>query len=378
MVKDMSDGDFEELLRGFDYTFKKGDLVKGIVYGYDSDGAIVDIGAKAVASVPEREASYEDNIIISSVLEKGKEYEFLIIREEDEEGKFLLSRKRVDLAYAWKELEKIKEADEIIEGTITQCVKGGLIVDIIGVKGFVPSSQLRNKDMECTVGDKIQLKILTLDSQQGNFILSNKKVFKETTEEVKKAVFSQIEIGQIVKGEVVRITDFGAFVDIGGVDCLLPLSQISWRWVEHPTDLLKIGEKIEVEVIDVDHAKQRISLSLKNVKPDPWLEAQKEIKEGDIREGTITRIKNFGAFVEIYPGVEALLPHNELTEYQNKNNCIFKIGDKIKASINKFNPADKRISLGLDVNDAPAEEKKPRAKKAKKEAEEEVKEAPEE
>jgi len=366
----VSDKEFEEMLKGFDYSFKKGDLVKGIVYGYDSEGAIVDIGAKMTATVPSKEASTDDNLSVELALEKGKEYEFLIIREEDEDGKFLLSRKRVDLAYTWKELEKIKESDEVIMGTVVQVVKGGLLVDIIGVKGFVPTSQLRSKDTECSVGDKIELKILTMDAQQNNFILSNKKVYSESSAEVKKAVFSQIEIGQIVKGEVVRITDFGAFVDVGGVDCLLPLSQISWRWVEHPTDVLTVGDKIDVEVIDVDHAKQRISLSLKNVSPDPWIEAEKEIKEGDVRDGVITRIKHFGAFVEIYSGVEALLPHAELVDYQNGNNCLFKVGDKVKAKIIKFNPSDKRIALGLELNsgEVSTEEKPKKSKKSQKES----------
>lgn len=342
-----SDSEFEQLLNNYDYKFQKGDLVKGIVCGYDSEGAIVDMGAKTAAIVPSREANLDPTEPIEKALEKGKEYEFLIIREEDEEGKFMLSRKKVDLAYTWKELEKIKEADEVIMGTVASCVKGGILVEILGVRGFVPSSHLRNKEAEHNVGDKIELKILTLDSQQNNFILSNKKVFTESSDEAKKTVFAQIEVGQVLKGDVVRIADFGAFIDIGGVDGLLPLSQISWRWVDHPTDILKVGDKIDVEVIGVDHDKHRVSLSLKNLEPDPWIEAEKQIKEGDMREGTITRIKHFGAFVEVYPGVEALLPHNELLEYQNINNCIVQVGDKINTRILKFNPTDKRIALSV-------------------------------
>lgn len=351
-----SDNDFEKLLNQYDYTFKKGDLVKGIVWSYDSEGVIVDIGSKTSAIVPVREAKLDSSEPVENVLEKGKEYEFLIIKEEDEEGRFLLSRKRVDLAYTWKELEKIKEADEVIMGTIAACVKGGILVDILGVRGFVPSSHLRNKESEHSVGDKIELKILTLDSQQNNFILSNKKVFTENAEEAKNTVFAQIEVGQVLKGDVVRITDFGAFIDIGGVDGLLPLSQISWRWVDHPADILTVGDKIDVEVIGVDHNKHRVSLSLKNLEVDPWIEAEKQIVEGEKREGSITRIKHFGAFVEIFSGVEALLPHNELLEYQNANNCILKVGDKIQTTILKFNPTDKRIALSLKDS---AEGKKP-------------------
>lgn len=344
-----SDSEFETLLNKYDYSFKKGDLVKGIVCAYDSEGVIIDIGSKTAAVVPVREAKIDSTEAtpIEKVLEKGKEYEFLIIREEDEDGRFVLSRKKVDLAYSWKELEKIKEADETILGAVASCVKGGVLVDILGIRGFVPSSHLKCKESEIKVGDKIELKILTLDSQQNNFILSNKKVFAENAEDAKKTVFAQIEVGQVVKGDVVRIADFGAFIDIGGIDGLLPLSQISWRWVDHPSDVLKVGDKIDVEVIGVDHDKHRVSLSLKNLESDPWVEAEKQISEGDLREGTITRIKHFGAFVEVFPGVEALLPHGELLEYQNTNNCILQTGDKISTTILKFNPTDKRIALSV-------------------------------
>lgn len=353
-----SNSEFESLLNKYDYNFKKGDLVKGIVWSYDSEGVIVDIGSKTSAIVPTREAKIDLSEPIEKVLEKGQEYEFLIIREEDEDGRFVLSRKKVDLAYNWKELEKIKESDEVILGTVASCVKGGVLVDILGIRGFVPSSHLRCRETEINVGDKIELKILTLDSQQNNFILSNKKVFSENAENAKKTIFSQIEVGQVLKGDVVRIADFGAFIDIGGVDGLLPLSQISWRWVDHPSDILKVGDKIDVEVIGVDQDKHRVSLSLKNLENDPWIEAEKQITEGEEREGIITRIKHFGAFVEVFPGVEALLPHGEVLEYQNINNCILKVGDRINTTILKFNPADKRIALSVKglVEDKKAEE----------------------
>lgn len=342
-----SELDFEELLKEYDYNFQKGDLVKGIVCGYDGHGVMVDIGAKTIAQVPTREAVDKDENL-ESKFEKGKEYEFLIIREEDEDGKFLLSRKKVDLAYAWKELEKAKANEETILGSIVGIVKGGVLVEISNVRGFVPSSQLRSKESDLEVGGKLELKILTLDSQQNNFILSNKKVYEDSAVEARKNVFSQIEAGQVVKGDVVRITDFGAFIDLGGIDGLLPLSQLSWRWIDHPTDILKVGDKIDVEVIAVDHDKQRVSLSLKNLEPDPWLEAEKQIKEGDKIEGTITRIKHFGAFVEVFPGVEALLPHSEVIDLQNQKDCILQVGDKVMTYILKFNPTDKRIALTVN------------------------------
>lgn len=347
MVDVLSNDEFEALLNKYDRSLKKGELVKGTVYGYDSEGVIVDIGSKSAAVVPEKEVSV-DNKKPEEVLLKGEEYDFLIISDSDENGKFLLSRKKVDLFYAWQDLKKIKEANEIIKGEIVQVVKGGLLVEILGIRGFVPSSQIQDRTVEYNVGDKIEIKILSLDEEHNNFVLSNKKVFNDTVEHTKEEIFSQIEVGQVIKGKVVRVTDFGAFVDIGGFDCLLPLSQLSWKWVEHPTDLLKIGDEIEVGVFDVDVSKQRITLSLKSITPDPWEAATEVIEEGCEREGLITRIKSFGAFVEIYEGVEALLPHNELVEHQNKTNTIIEVGDKIKVKILKFNPKDKRISLGIE------------------------------
>ena len=350
MVEKYSNDDFEALLAKYDYKFKRGDIVRGVVCAYESDGAIVDIGSKSTAFIPSYEVSSDKRLKVQDVLEKNTEYEFLITQEADENGKFTLSYKKVAAAHTWSELEKIKEADETIAATITQIVKGGIIVDISGVQGFIPQGQLCARETVANPGDKIEVKILTLDKSQNNLILSNKKVFETNMAETRKNVLSQIEVGQVVKGEVVRITDFGAFVNVGGVDCLLPLSQISWKWVEHPTDLLKVGQEINVEIIDIDYNKQRISLSLKNIEPDPWLKAEAELKEGDIKEGVVTRVKTFGAFIEVLPGVEALLPQSAVSAFQNKSNKMLTAGDRISTRIEKFNPKDKRISLGLPEN----------------------------
>ena len=306
MVEKYSDSDFEALLNQYDYHFKRGDIVKGVVCAYESDGAIVDIGSKCTAFVPSYEVSADKKIKVEDVLEKNTEYEFLITNECDENGKFNLSYKKVHLAHTWAELAKIKEADETIMVTISQSVKGGLIADVSGVQGFIPQGQLCARESICNPGDKIEVKILTLDKAQNNLILSNRKVFETNMAETRKNVFAQIEVGQ----------------------------------------------EINVEIIDIDHGKQRISLSLKNTEPDPWIKAEEELKEGDIKEGVVTRIKPFGAFVEVLPGVEALLPQSELAEMQNKNGSILKVGDKVDTKIIKLNPQDKRISLGLPINEA--------------------------
>lgn len=346
--KNLTDAEFEALLGNYDYSFQKGDLVKGIVCSYDSSGVIVDIGAKTAAFVPEKEAIVDKSVPIEETLKKGQEYEFLIIKEEDEDGRFMLSYKKVALAYSWRELEQLKAEDATVEGVIVSTVRGGVLVEVKGVRGFVPSSHLKLKSTENVVGEKLELKILTMDIQQGNFILSNRKAYAEDKDGSKKDLFESLEVGQVVKGEVVRITDFGAFVDIGGIDALLPLSQLSWRWVDHPSDILKVGDVINVEVIVIDKDKQRVSLSLKNLEKDPWLEAKDKFKDGDVVEGTITRIKHFGAFVEVYPGVEALLQEKDLVEYQNQKGVIVKVGDVVKTKILKFNPDDRRISLSFE------------------------------
>lgn len=347
MPNNAADMDFEALLKQYDYTFKKGDIVKGTVCSYDTTGVSVDIGAKNIAIVPLYEVSAQRGTSPEEVLKKGEEYEFLITQDADDDGRFVLSYKRVHMAYIWLELEKAKQSDETIAAPVIQVVKGGVIVDISGLQGFVPQGQIYTGNPPVKVGDKLELKILTVDKKQNNLILSNKKVYESSIEESRKNVLSQVEVGQIVKGEVVRLTDFGVFVNVGGLDCLLPLSQLSWKWVEHPSDLLSVGQVIDAEIIDIDTKKNRISLSLKNLEPDPWENAAKEFQEGMVTDGLVTRIKNFGAFVEVKKGVEALLPQNCLEAYQKNTGKELKTGDSIKVKIIKFNSKDRRISLDL-------------------------------
>ncbi len=349
MTTRVTDEEFNELLKNYDYSFKVGDIVKGKVFSYSSDAILVDIGAKTNAICPQREAKLNRDDNVKEILKKDETYDFLIIQEEDEEGRLTVSYKKVALAQCWQELEAVKAQDKIVEGIVVSPVKGGVLVEVMGIRGFVPSSHLRVKEDESLINQKLELKILTLDMAQNNFILSNKKVYADSAEDIKKDIFTQLEVGQVVKGEVSRIADFGAFVDIGGVDGLLPLSQISWRWVDHPQDVLKIGEKINVEIISVDYDKNRVSLSLKNLEPDPWVEAKGKINEGQRIQGKITRLKHFGAFVEVCPCVEALLPQNEVIQYQNEHGVVLEVGDTIETMIIKFNADDRRIALTVNI-----------------------------
>lgn len=337
--------EFERLLKGFDYSFKRGDVVKGTIVGFISNGVSVDIGAKTTAFLPLREVSTDYLQSASSLLRVGEEREFYILKEEDDEGQLTLSLKRVMLAQIWSKLEEIKGNDSVVESDVLSVVKGGILVEVMGIRGFVPSSHLRVKDAETLVGKRIPLKILSLDPVKNNLILSHRKVVFDQQAEQRKDVFDRLGVGVSVEGEVVRLADFGAFVDLGGIDGLLPLSQMSWRWVDHPADLLKVGDKITVEIIGIDHDKQRVSLSLKTQQPDPWDEIAKTHQVGQKVVGKVTRIKHFGAFIEVYPGVEALLPSKEVYEYENENKIKLNLHQEITTTIVRFMPEDRRMSL---------------------------------
>ena len=338
---------FAELLGKYDYSFSKGDLVKGVVVSIDNSGVLVDIGAKAVAYVHPKEVFCETGKNFKEALTIGEEYEFLIIKEEDEDGQLTLSHKRVAQAYSWKKVEELYNNNESIMAEIKASVKGGLIAEVFGIKAFIPSSHLRVKDMGDCTGQTFEVKILSLDAATQNIILSQRKLLNDTQTDKRKNTFENVEVGSVIEGEIVRLADFGAFVDIGGIDGLLPLSQMSWRWVDHPSDIINVGDIVKVEVIGIDHDKQRVSLSLKNLQEDPWEAAKEQVKEGEKVTGKITRIKAFGAFVEILQGVEALLPYKDVLDYQQEHNVALDSGSEIETFVVKFNPDDRRISLSI-------------------------------
>jgi small subunit ribosomal protein S1 len=339
--------EFEKLLQQYDYAFKRGEIVRGTVVATESNGALIDIGAKTAAFLPNKEVA-SPYATASSALKSGDNFDFFILFEEDEDGQLTLSLRRVQTAQNWNKLEEMMANDVVVQCKVTAVVKGGLLVDVLGLRGFIPSSHLRVKQpLDELVGNELPAKIINLDRQRNNIILSHRKMVAEQMAEQRKDLFSKLHEGAVVEGEVVRLTDFGAFVDLGGVDGLLPLSQMSWRWVEHPSDILSIGDVIQVEVIGIDHDKQRVSLSIKGQHADPWNEVTKELGLGDSVEGTITRMKHFGAFVEVYPGVEALLPSKDIAEHEHRTGTKLEAGQTIKTYIVKFSPDERRISLSF-------------------------------
>ncbi len=347
--------EFETLLETYDHKFDRADIVGAVVTGFENNGVAVDIGAKSMALLPKREVSDNRDTNIEELLPIGEKIDVYVLRFNESDERIIVSRKRVAQARSWEDLQEIADKGDVISCTITNTVKGGVLVDAKGIRGFVPASHLRLRDgIDDLIGKEIPLKILSIEPQNNNLIMSHKKVVNEQLAEQRKDIFDTLDEGTLVEGQVVRLTDFGAFVDLGGVDGLLPLSQMSWRWVEHPSDIYNIGDKVRVEVIGVDPERQRVSLSVKSQYEDPWTLVGNELGLGDEVEGTITRIKHFGAFVEVFPGVEALLPSKELTDEEHRLSKQLKQNDRIVVQISKFSPEERRIALSFSGEDTPS------------------------
>lgn len=350
--------EFERLLEEtLQHRYEQGDIVHGSVVRIERDGVLVDVGAKSEGFVPAKEVSNMPNEDLEDAVEVGKEYEFYILREENENGQLTLSLKRVAQARGWTKLEEQKKSDDTIRAKISAVVKGGVVVDVYGLRGFVPASQLRVKGTtpEELIGMEIPMKILETDTKRNKLILSQRLAVQEEKAAQREKILSTLKAEQIISGEVVRIADFGAFIDLGGLDGLLPISEISWERVSHPSDVLKVGQIVTTKVLKVDQDKGHISLSLKQMQPDPWQEIEDKFEEGQVISGTVRKIQSFGAFVQIYPGVDALLPTVEMSEQPNtKPEEIVQVGQEIKALIKKFAPKEHKISLslkGMDVAD---------------------------
>ena len=350
--------EFELLLgESFNYKFGQGDIITGDVVRIERDGVLVDVGSKSEGFVPFKELSNIPVGSIDDVVKIGDRLEFYILREENENGQLTLSLKRVAQARGWVQLENQKRQDQTIRAKISAVVKGGVVVDVYGLRGFVPASQLRVKGTtpEELIGMEIPMKILETDIKRNKLILSQRMAVQEEKAVQREKILATLESGQVVSGEVVRIADFGAFIDLGGIDGLLPISEISWERVSHPSDVLKVGDVVTTKVLKVDREKGHISLSLKQMQADPWKEIEDKFQDGQVINGKVRKIQAFGAFVQIYPGVDALLPTTEMSEQPNiKPEEVVHVGQEIKAIIKKFAPKDHKISLslrGVDVSD---------------------------
>ena len=350
-LETISADEFEKMLEdSYTYKLNVADVVKAVVVKKEKDGYLVDIGAKTEAFLPNREVSNFADKDPDEVIKLWDEKEFYVMKDEEDDEVAVLSLKKLSCAQAWQKLADIKASNENVMAKIVSTVKGGLIAEIEGLRGFIPSSQLRTGSPSDTqIGQEIEVKILEADPKRNKLILSQRQVYTQQREMVADEVISRLAVDQIVEGEIVRIADFGAFVDIDGIDGLLPISEISWERIKHPSDVVSLGQKIEVKVIKIDEDLKRISLSLKRMGANPWDEIADKFKEGDIIKGTINKITSFGAFINIYPGVEALLPSSEISDENVNVNQLYNLGDEIEVLIKKFTPQEHRI--GLSVKD---------------------------
>jgi len=331
--------------------FSAGQIIKGSVIQLEKDGALIDIGSKAEAFLPFKEVTNkEDQHKVDEIIHLGNEYEFFILKDATDKHPLTLSYKRVAQARGWARLEEGKTKDEVIEGEIVALVKGGLVVEAHGVRGFIPASQLRLKgdSSNSNKGTKIEFKILELDKRRGKLICSQKVAIEDEKADLREKAINELEIGQVISGEVVRVAEFGAFIDIGGIDGLLPVSEISWQRIAHPREVLSVGDKISVKILKIDKATKKISLSLKRLQPDPWTEIEGKFAEGMVVRGTVIKLVVFGVFIEIYPGVEALLPVSEISDDEDVTaEKYLKPGDNVEVLIKKFSPYERRIGLSM-------------------------------
>src|SRR5678810_1151057 len=312
-------GSEEAFLAAIDETikyFNDGDIVEGTVVKVDRDEVLLDIGYKTEGVIPSKELSIKHDVDPFDVVSVGDEIEALVLQKEDKEGRLVLSKKRAQYERAWGTIEKIKEEDGVVSGPVIEVVKGGLILDI-GLRGFLPASLVelrRVRDLHPYVGQQLEAKIIELDRNRNNVVLSRRAFLEESQSEGRKAFLESLKKGERRKGTVSSIVNFGAFVDLGGVDGLVHVSELSWKHIDHPGEVVEVGQEVTVEVLDVDMDRERVSLSLKSTQEDPWQHFARTHQIGQIVPGRVTKLVPFGAFVRVEEGIEGLVHISELAE----------------------------------------------------------------
>ena len=342
-----------ELIPDYDSTFptiNEGEVVSGTVVRVDKDEVLVDIGYKSEGVIPVSELSIRRSVDPASEVQLGDEIDALVLTKEDTEGRLILSKKRARFEMAWKKIERAAESGEPVEGTVIEVVKGGLILDL-GVRGFLPASLVdirRVQDLDEFLGKTLRSKVIELNRSRNNVVLSRRAVIEEERKEMRQAILDRLSPGDVVTGTISNIVDFGAFVDLDGIDGLIHISELSWSHVNHPSELLEIGQEVSVKVLDIDRDRQRISLGLKQTQTDPWQQVVDTHDQGDVIEGKVTKVVTFGAFVEILPGVEGLVHISELAQHHVENpREIVTQGDVVKAKIIEMDAERRRLSLSL-------------------------------
>jgi small subunit ribosomal protein S1 len=340
-----------QIVPNYDATFRpieEGEVVTGHVVRIDKDEVLVDIGYKSEGVIPANELSIRKAVDPNEEVHLGEEVDAIVMTKEDQDGRLIMSKKRARFEKAWRRIETAAESGEPVEGTVIEVVKGGLIIDL-GVRGFLPASLVdirRVPNLDEYMGTKIETKVIELNRSRNNVVLSRRAVLEEERKEVRQQILDRLQPGLVVEGQISNIVDFGAFVDLDGIDGLIHISELSWSHVNHPSEILSIGDTVKVKVLDIDRDRQRISLGLKQTQEDPWQRIVDTYNVNDELEGKVTKVVTFGAFVEILDGVEGLVHISELAPHHVESpREIVHPGDEIRVKILEIDSERRRLSL---------------------------------
>lgn len=347
---DLSDAEFEAALESSVQAMEEGRVIEGVVVKVDPDEVLLDIGWKSEGVIPVRELSIKADVDPRTIVEVGDVVAALIMNREDELGRLVLSKKRAQYEAAWGSIERIYTEDRTVEGTVIEVVKGGLILDI-GLRGFLPASLVemrRVRDLTPFIGQTLECKIIELDRNRNNVVLSRRKFLEETQSEFRNDFLTSLQPGEVRGGTVSSIVNFGAFVDLGGVDGLVHVSELSWKHIDHPSEVVEVGDEVEVEVLDVDLQRERVSLSLKNTQEDPWERFAREHDLQSMIPGEVTKLVPFGAFVKVADGIEGLVHISELSDgHVEAPEAVVNVGDKVEVRVIDVDSVRRRVSLSL-------------------------------
>ncbi|MFT5203864.1 MAG: small subunit ribosomal protein S1 [Candidatus Aldehydirespiratoraceae bacterium] len=347
---DLGGVDIEEAYTSTMVLVEDGQLVTGIVVRVDQDEVLLDIGYKSEGVIPSRELSIRNDVDPNEVVSMGESIEALVITKEDKEGRLVLSKKRAQYERAWGKIEEIKEAEGMVKGLVIEVVKGGLIIDI-GLRGFLPASLVelrRVRDLQPYVGKELEAKIIELDKNRNNVVLSRRAWLEETQKEQREAFLDNLKPGEKRTGVVSSVVNFGAFVDLGGMDGLVHVSELSWKHVDHPSSVVTVGDEIEVEVLEVDLERERISLSLKATQQDPWQEFAGSHRVGELVYGRVTKLVPFGSFVQVGDGIEGLVHISEMSAHHvDLPEQVVTPGEELWVKIIDLDLQRRRISLSI-------------------------------
>ena len=348
-----STGPDGELIPDYESTFptiNEGEVVHGTVVRVDKDEVLVDIGYKSEGVIPVAELSIRRSVNPADEVSVGEEIDALVLTKEDAEGRLILSKKRARFELAWKKIEAAAESGEPVIGRVIEVVKGGLILDL-GVRGFLPASLVdirRVQDLDEFMATELRCKVIELNRSRNNVVLSRRAVLEDERKDQRQQILDRLNPGDVVDGTISNIVDFGAFVDLNGMDGLIHISELSWSHVNHPSEVLEIGQEVKVKVLDIDRDRQRISLGLKQTQSDPWQQVLESYSENDVVEGRVTKVVTFGAFVEILPGVEGLVHISELAQHHVENpREVVSQGDAVNVLILEVDAERRRLSLSL-------------------------------